>query len=199
MSLVDKVVPVVQIDRYLQSAAISSVCSNNYYIGREITEIMIRNGHRRIACMCGTRGVSSCEERISGYCDAMTEAGLELSMFGNTFDSQESFLCAKEFLSSEDRPSALVSLANGQFIGILKAAQRLNLRIPDDLSAITVDDNKYMNFITPAITRMAQSMEDMASTCCQILYSRLNGNDSGVKHIRLLPRLIPGNSIQSLI
>ena len=191
-------IPVIQIDRHITDAPICSICSNNLQIGRNLTELLILNGHRRIACLQGISGISSNDERLKGYVDTMTEAGLEPMIYGNTFDSQESYYETLEMLKTADRPSAIVTLANGQALGVLNAISRLGLKIPDDISIVTVDDNKYMNFISPQITRAVQPLEGMARLCCRTLHQVIKGEKNGTSSITLSPMLVMGESVKNI-
>jgi len=196
---VDKLLPVIQIDRHLESTALSSVCCNNFHIGKTLTELLLNNGHRSIACLCGTPSVSSTAERVKGYEEAMQSLGLNPLVYGGTFDPQECFVTTKELLCSDKRPTAIVTLSNYQVLGVLKAVRSLGMTIPDDLSLVTVDDNLYMRYLSISVTRMYQPMEDMVRTCCDMLYRRLNGTaQSGASSVLLMPDLLEGDSVKRL-
>jgi len=199
LEFIDKEIPIIQIDRYIDGADISCVCSNNHHIGKFLTNYLVERGHRRIACIQGPTKISSTSERIRGYVEAMKEADLEPYLYGESFDSQESFFQTLDLLRSEYRPSAILSLANGQALGIIKAANKLGFNIPDDLSVVTVDDNKYMNFISPSITRITQPMENMAKLCCESLYRRLDDpNSKNTSSVFLMSTLIEGDSVKAI-
>lgn len=196
LEMVDKEIPVVQIDRFIAGASISSVCSQNFLIGQMLTNILIENGHRSIACLDGPREISTISSRVDGYLDAMGKAGLEPRLFGGTFDSQEAFFCSFDVLKSTQRPTAILSLANGQALGVMGAAEKLGLKIPKDLSLVTVDDNKYMKVLSPQITRISQPIDQMAQLSCNYLFKRIQEPSlSLITTIALHPALIKGESV----
>jgi DNA-binding LacI/PurR family transcriptional regulator len=65
----------VLVDRFLTKSAVNSVASDNYGASRELTSLLIRQGHTRILGLAGV-GCSSMDERVHGYLDAFDAAGI---------------------------------------------------------------------------------------------------------------------------
>lgn len=193
-----KTVPMVQVDDYVESTKISIVTSDNFDIGRRLTNILLNAGHTRILCMGGDdSNVNS--ERIRGYLSAMKEANLEPRLEGNSYEPEDNYQLFRQIMRSNDRPTGIVTLANGQSLGVMKAAISLGLSIPEDFSIVTVDDNRYMSFISPNITRINQSIDGMAVTCCNLLNDMLLGNrPNSTSMIRLKSTLIKGESVTAI-
>ena len=192
-TLADIGIPTVQLDRYIADAGVEYVTTDNKAIGYGLTKTLLESGHRKVVALRGTPWISCIIERVEGYCDAMEEAGLEPTVEGESFDSETSYRKARELMLSPDRPSAIVALSNAIALGVLKAANELGIKVPDELSIVAADDNKYMRFITPTITRMAQPMEGLARTGCKLLYLKIKGES--VRSVQLPPELIPGDSV----
>ena len=113
---------------------------------------------------------------------------------------QNGYLSTKLLLYGPDRPTAVFALSNTIMLGALKAIRESGLSLPEDVSLISFDDNLYMDYLTPSITRVSQPVENMAKLAVKILFDRLEGNGTLAAHsqIRLLPSIIPGASIASL-
>ena len=71
------VVPVVLVDRYYEDAPLSYVTTNNYKGGLQATELLVSNGHKRIACIQGVPDTMPNTMRVRGYKKAMEDAGLQ--------------------------------------------------------------------------------------------------------------------------
>ncbi len=59
-----------------------------------------------------------------------------------------------------------------------------------------MDDNRYMKFVAPNITRISQSIEGMAHTSCTLLNGMIQeGRSNSTSIIRLKSTLIQGDSV----
>lgn len=190
-----KKVPMVQVDDYVKSTKISIVTSDNYDIGRSLTNLLLNAGHSRILCLGGAESTVN-SERIQGYLNAMKDAGLEPRLEGSSYEPEDNYQLIRQIMRSDDRPTGIVTLANGQSLGVMKAAISLGLNIPGDFSLVTVDDNRYMSFVSPNITRINQSIDGMAYTSCNLLNEMIHGRrPNSTSMIKLRSTLIEGESV----
>lgn len=194
----DHDVPVVLVDRYYPDTTLSYVTTNNYRGAYDATSLMISRGYRDIACIQGERSSSPNVDRVKGYLQAMEDAGLGgcSSVVGNDFTMQNGYLETKLLISGKQRPRALFALSNTILLGVVKALREASISIPDDMAVISFDDNMYMDYMTPPITRVGQPVKDMASLATKILLGRIaNPHKAVSSQLRLLPEIISGGSI----
>ncbi len=71
-------VPLVMIDRYYPSLATNVVVPDNFAIGYELTEYLIKAGHRHIATLWGETNCTSVLDRLAGYRQALRSCNLPL-------------------------------------------------------------------------------------------------------------------------
>ena len=202
LEMIGREVPLVLVDRFYEKSKLSYVTTNNFKGGYDATRLLISAGHTRIACIQGERDSMPNRERVNGFRRAMEEAGLSdyALLAGNEFSVQNGYLSAKLFLFGQDRPTAIFALSNTIMLGSLKAIRESDLSVPADISLVSFDDNLYMDYLTPAITRVSQPVENMAKLAVKILCDHLdsNGTVSANSQIRLLPTIIQGASISSI-
>jgi len=196
---IDKnVIPVVLADRYYENAPLSYVTTNNYDGGLMATRLLISNRHKSIACIQGDPETMPNIMRVKGYRQAMEEAGLdgEEIIVGNEFSVSNGYLETKMLLGSDRRPTAIFALSNTILLGAIKAIRESRLSIPRDISIISFDNNKYLDYMVPPITRVSQPVEDMARLASRILFEKINGGGSGqVTRLSLSPLMITGASV----
>lgn len=194
------VVPIVLVDRYYDEAPLSYVTTNNYKGGLMATEVLLSNGHKRIACIQGVPDTMPNQMRVRGYRRAMEDAGLagnEL-IVGNEFSTQNGYLETKLLLGSNPRPTAIFALSNTILLGAIKAIREAGLSIPEDISVISFDNNKYLDYMVPPIHRISQPVEDMAKLASRILFEKIAGvNPEQITRLSLSPMLIPGASVSA--
>ncbi len=192
-----KYLPVILIDRYFKGSSLPYVTTNNYLGSLEAVNHLIMNGHSKIACVQGVTGSLPNKRRVAGYLAALDKAGIKDSaiVVGNEFSVQNGYLETKLLLNRVDRPSAIFALSNTIMLGVMKAIREANMRIPEDISVIGFDNNLYMDYMTPALTRIGQPTEEMGKMATKLLFESIATNKRCVTQIELAPRLITRNSV----
>jgi LacI family transcriptional regulator len=109
--------------------------------GRAATQALIDLGHRRIAYLSShpTPHYSD-SDRAAGYAAAMSSAGLrpQVLMSQESPDRRDDWMRqVRARLSAPDRPTALVTYGTFAAYPVLRVAQELGLRVPEDLSLCT--------------------------------------------------------------
>lgn len=67
-----------------------------------------------------------------------------------------------------------------------------------DLSVISFDNYTYLDFLSPAITRVNQPIEEMGILAVKILLQALKNNEPSHTQILLPPNIIVRNSVRLL-
>ena len=196
MEMLSGYTPLVLIDRYYENTSLPFVTTNNYQGGLDATKHLLSRGHSRITCIQGVQSSMPNKERVRGYCRAMEEAGLaeNINIVGNEFSVQNGYLEAKLLMSREIRPTAIFALSNTIMLGALKAIREAGLSIPQDVALISFDNNLYMDYMTPSITRISQPVEDMSKLAVKILLDKLDGKSNCNSQLRLSPMMVAGES-----
>lgn len=189
-------IPVVLIDRYYEDTSLPYVTTNNYQGGLDATRHLLSRGHTRISCIQGVQSSMPNKERVRGYVKAMEDEGLaqEIDIIGNEFSVQNGYLETKLLMSRAQRPTAIFALSNTIMLGALKAIREAGLRIPEDVALISFDNNLYMDYMTPSITRISQPVEDMAKLAVKILLDKIKGASNCGSQLRLSPIMVAGES-----
>jgi DNA-binding LacI/PurR family transcriptional regulator len=141
---------------------------------RKIARHVLTMGHRRIAVLSlemmpdGFSGkatidrMKSCrasvtQQRLMGYGDALADAKLDLEAIEiyeiRTNDDEEARHWATQFLARKAaRPTAILAMSDRMAFGAVRAAARLRLQIPRDLSIVGFDDVESPDGIVPLTT-----------------------------------------------
>lgn len=189
-------IPVVLIDRYYEDTSLPYVTTNNYQGGLDATRHLLSRGHTRISCIQGVQSSMPNKERVRGYVKAMEDEGLaqDIDIIGNEFSVQNGYLETKLLMSRAQRPTAIFALSNTIMLGALKAIREAGLHIPEDVALISFDNNLYMDYMTPSITRISQPVEDMAKLAVKILLDKIKGASNCGSQLRLSPIMVAGES-----
>jgi DNA-binding LacI/PurR family transcriptional regulator len=115
---------------------------------RMATEHLIRHGHRRIGFVQASGPEAWRRERLQGYRQALTQAGIQpdnerIFDLGLVEPGQDCFRepVGNIFSDLIERCSAVFCSADPIAAEVILAAQRAGLRVPEDLSVMGIDDD----------------------------------------------------------
>lgn len=121
-------------------------------------------GHRKIGHIHGGSDKVDASERMDAFTAAIHEFGLESRSEWNrygAFTPDGGDEAAIQIFAQATRPTALVCGNDGSAVGVYRAAQRLGLRIPEDISVTGFDDGPSAQVLIPQLTTVRQPMEAM--------------------------------------
>jgi LacI family transcriptional regulator len=121
-------------------------------------------GHRHIGLITGPPQYRSAHERALGFTSALEARGAriapELIVEGAyTFDS--GVACAEALLARRPRPTAIFASNDEMAAGVYKAAYRLGISIPGELSVVGFDDSQLATRLSPSLTTIRMPIRDM--------------------------------------
>lgn len=156
-------------DKYDQSAPMVSIDDRKG--SYEMTKLLIKLGHRKIAYISGGEIFAS-KLRYNGFLDALRDAGIsrraEYEALGDfTFRIGE--VCGRKLLSLADRPTAILTGNDEMALGVMVAAARLGFNVPDDLSVAGYDDALFSTIVWPQLTTVRQPLVAMTAKAVDIL------------------------------
>src|SRR5664279_804387 len=127
--------PVVVLDRRIQSRRVDSVRSDSEAGAYTLTQHLIGLGHRRIAVLTGRRSVSTSVDRFAGYRRALLDADLDLDddlvIYGE-YNQLEGHRMAQRILAVEPRPTAIFAANNFIAFGAMRALREARIRVPEE-------------------------------------------------------------------
>lgn len=192
-----RVAPIILVDRYFENSPLPYVVTNNWQGGVDGTNILIRNGHKKIACIQGNLDSMPNKKRTEGYLAALKKAGLERfqQIVGNDFTVQNGYIETKLLLNSPDRPTAIFALSNTIGLGAIRAIREAGLKIPDDISLVSFDNNIYLDYFVPAVTRIGQRVEEMGRMAVKLLIGSIRSQKTLSSQIELSTEIILRESV----
>lgn len=205
MPLINEHIFTVLIDRDVPLLNLNYVGEQNFNESYQLTEYLIKNGHKRIAIMNGTLESSTGKERFMGYKSALKNYGIavndDLVLSGGYYKSM-AFLAMDKLFSSRSKiqPTAVLSCNNLMTEGIMKAAIKHHKRIPEDLSIVSIGEIANQDFIATKITCMKQKEYVVGKKVSDIILSNLNSgtNEKLLQKISINNDLIEGNSVKNM-
>ena len=164
--------PLVRLSPGQKRATDRTVATNDREFSAEMTRYLASCGHRQIAFITGHPKHKAVGLRFLGYQDGLKDSGIDFSprlvaAGDNSFGSGEA--AALQLLQRKRRPSAIFAANDDMAVGVVRAADRLGIRVPDELSVAGCDDITLAEQIHPPLTTIRQPFSAMAEQAALML------------------------------
>lgn len=129
-------------------------------------------GHTRIGFVAGPTGFRSAHERALGFADGMAAAGLTRDpavMTAGNYRFESGVSAGDLLLDAQSPPTAIFASNDEMAAGVLHAARKRGLSVPEDLSIIGFDDTAIAAHIWPPMTTVRWPIADMAQAAARKL------------------------------
>src|SRR5258707_6366050 len=103
---------------------------------------------------------------------------------------------ASRFFEARTRPTAIFASSDYVALGVLNAAHRAELHIPDSLSLIGFDDMPLAELLQPPLTTVRQSARDLGAEGTRVLLDLVAGKPVKRTETRLPVELIKRSSVR---
>lgn len=192
--LIKRDVPVVLIDRCLDGVSLDSVTVDTRRGAYTAVEHLIQRGYRRIGMLGGPQSVSTANDKLEGYCQALREHGLavddELILLGDYTEASGREL-ARRFLDMPQPPDAVLVANNVMTLGFFAVVREYGLRVPQEIAFIGFDDRQWASLVVPPVTMIDQPIYELGRIATEMLLERMAGDEvGGVRQRVLRTRLI---------
>ncbi|HEY9338157.1 MAG TPA: LacI family DNA-binding transcriptional regulator [Kribbella sp.] len=151
-------------------------------------------GHRSVAVLSPSRRVeiASPVEEIA----QRIAAGLKLKIriIPCPHDLSGATGVARELLTSNQRPTGILALADSMAFGVYAACRELDIRIPDDLSLLGYDDQPMSQLLTPPLSTFHWPLDDLVADVVARVTSAVDTNRR-VRRTTVEPTLIERGSV----
>lgn len=156
---------------------------HDYYVdvdnvagARQATEYLLGKGHRRIATIAGPLSMPAGVDRVTGYREALREAGLEpVAIEDGDFTADAGAAAMRRILDSGVEFDALFCASDLMARGALATLARAGIRVPEDVAIVGFDDSPVATAIQPNLTTVRQPSRGQGEKMADVLLSLLSG------------------------
>jgi LacI family transcriptional regulator len=160
-----------------------------------VTQHLLKLGHKRIAYFTGPSAAPWAHERFEGYRRALREAGIEVDdkmvfQAGNTIE--EGTKAALQFLNEGCQATAIQAVSDLVAIGCAETLISQGLRIPEDISLVGFGNVLAAEYFRVPLTTVRQPKFRLGVAAVDAMMSLLRGEKISPK--RLMAELIERKS-----
>ena len=188
-------IPVVFIDRSLEGfERANAVLLDNEAGAFLAVEYLLSLGHRRIGNINGRRNVLTGKARLRGYMNALEKYHVPLHeelIQDGFFTVEGGQEATRTLLDLPEPPSAIFSSGGVMSVGALLEIKQRHLKIPQELSFISFDDERWCVLTDPPLTVVAQPVNEIGTEAAQMVIQLIQGwGTEESREIVLKPELI---------
>lgn len=180
LKIMKRNLPMVQIDRYYPGIKANYIIIDNYKVSRNVIEVLIGKGLRRIAVVCYDINLNALTERRQGYIDALTHHKLlDTALIKNiNYENQEEEIkqAIIDLKNNPDKVDAIFFCSRKVFITGVKYMHREGIKIPEQMEVVCFDEIDSFSITNMPITYIKQPIRQMGEKAVDILMEQMSGS-----------------------
>jgi LacI family transcriptional regulator len=188
--------PFVLLDLYSDEVYADSVNTDNFFAAHEITNYLIKRGHRDIRFVGNINATTSIQDRFLGYHKSLISSRLAFSGNSIIHDTDEEYNWMEVELPA-DMPTAFVCSNDQAAARLIDRLIDLGYRIPDDVSVVGFDNTHFAHEYD--ITTMHVDLDQMASTTVKIITNKIKDPGRSYGRVLINASMIVRGSVRSLL
>ncbi len=147
---------------------------------RQVTEHLVRLGHRHIVHLAGPADNADAQARRAGFLEALAGAGLAggaEAVVPGDFTEAGGAAAARQALERAEVPTALVAANDSMAIGAIGALREAGIAVPEGIAVTGFDDLPIGRYFSPALTTVHVAIEKLGAHATALLVGALEGSD----------------------
>jgi len=161
---------------------------NDFAAAYEITEHLIKHGHKNIAFVLGDKEHKSTTERLAGYQQALADNNISFNqslIFEGHYSFESGVNGAKHLLADNNKLGVTAILGGNDEVaaGALFAARLMNIEIPAQLSISGFEDSPFSRQTWPKLTTAHQANNVISEHAARLLFSKARSSRKQEKDI----------------
>ncbi|POY35836.1 LacI family transcriptional regulator [Solitalea longa] len=170
----NKGLPIVFFDRVIDEINTHKVTANNFQGSFDVTELLIKNGVKKIAHLGNAPHLSITKERMSGYKAALEKHGIAFNEEyvqychhgGRKYDEVEE--AVKQLVTGRDKPEAIFVSSDRLSVGCLSAIKKFN-PLSKDILIAGFSNSDVVELFDPSLTCVRQPAFEMGRLATDLL------------------------------
>lgn len=201
--LEEKKIPFVVIDRPVDTAENYDFVSIDYFeAGYRGTQLLLENGHRRIAFFGWDRDIPSISDRKKGFLKAISDAGIDQEEVviweGKVGPEREAYQATLRLLQDRTITAVLI----GQHVigeDIVRGLRDIHRTVPDDISTLIFGSPTWINIINPPYSSISQPDIKIGEKAAEMIIDRIENPHHQTQRYMFMNEIQERGSIKRII
>lgn len=190
-------IPVVLLDRTIDTTKLSTITIDDQEAGREAAAYLLDKGHSRCIGVFGDQRQRISALRLKGFRRAHAERGLPVA------DSQllritllgELEQQLDRALAEHPDVSAIFTMTDELLVYTHHLLMRRGIRVPDEVSLLAISDGEAPSFLHPNVTHFRHAGVEVGERTAHFLIGLIEHNSDAVMDVRIRTTLVEMGSV----
>ena len=163
---------------------------SDYDAAKQMTVKLIQLGHSSIGFVTGRKGTATTRRRLDGFLSAMKDANLTVPdnfILEGNYEYRSGLDAGESLLQQAQRPTAIFASNDEMAAGVIAAAHKSGISVPDELSIAGFDDSVIATVVWPQLTTVRQPIKEMAAAAVNMVTKHCRGQTEENSTARKLP------------
>jgi DNA-binding LacI/PurR family transcriptional regulator len=186
-------IPIVLVGRPPKGTKASFVDVDNRQGAQSAVAHLLTGGRRVIATISGPLDMAAGTDRLAGYRDALTEAGIALDPTlerAGDFTQESGAFQMGRLLAARPDLDAVFAASDLMAAGALSVLAAAGRRVPADVAVVGFDDSPVAISTMPQLTSVRQPIEAMGHEVARLLVDAVQAPDPVPRRVILATELI---------
>jgi LacI family transcriptional regulator len=175
-----KKVPLVFMDRIPNLSNCNTVTVDDLGGAYKAIDHAIKLGYKNIAHFAGNTRINIGRERMTGFINAMNDNRIPINndwMIEGDYSEKSGYDTFMKLYREKNLPDLILAVTYPVALGIYSAAKEVGLKIPDDIDLICFGNSEVQNFLSPPLSCVNQSTEQLAAKSIELLLQNIDNVD----------------------
>jgi LacI family transcriptional regulator len=190
-------IPVVLLDRTIETTKYTTITIDDEQAGREAATYLMDHGHTRMLGVFGDQRQRISSMRLRGFRRAHAEHGLPLAetqILRVTMPADLEQQLDDAFTAHPDL-TAIFTMTDDLLVRTHYLLSRRGVRIPEDVSLISISDGQAPSFLHPNVTHLRHSGVEVGERTAHILIGMIEHNSDAMMDVRIRTTLVELGSV----
>lgn len=173
-------VPLVSIARSSEHSF--SIIIDDYKGGKIMTDYLVKKGLKNIAFLGKLDGISSAENRLRGYIDALKSNNVPVNndlIFEANFYQEDGYKITKTLLKEfKGKFNAIFAASDLMAIGCMRALKEENIQIPQEIAVVGFDNIENSDILYKSLTTINTPILELGSFAAKKLLNLIEGKET---------------------
>ena len=185
------VAPLVYVGRPRSAESAMYVDVDNVRVGYLAGRRLLERGAHRIACLAGPEDMTPVRDRLSGWIEALGEAGTAPGPVAHVpFTSRDGAEAMARLLEQDPGIDAVFAQSDRLAVGAVRVLQSLGRVVGRDVLVVGVDDSDLARNSSPQLTSVTNPSSELARRASQMLLRMLEDGAVAVPPEIIEPHIV---------
>jgi DNA-binding LacI/PurR family transcriptional regulator len=178
--LLQKNVPLVLFDRYMNDLDASKVIVDNHAAAFKATEHLIQNQCDKIGFLAGPPHLLISNHRLAGYKSALAQYGMDFDeryVFYCDYTQENAIAQTLKMMRLPNPPNGIVAVSDRVAFPTIHTLKKQGIKIPEDVAVVSFNNEPACEFLSPSLSSISQPIDKIGKESVRLLLQQMEAKE----------------------